>query len=729
MKKLIFALGLLFLCSNAWANTCTYIGAGDANASTTTNWSGCGGVAPTTADIVVFDGAFPVTGNDNCTWDITASIASINTTGYTGLVTASVTMTVTGSVTFATGTFAHGNKKIVINNASTLTTNSNTLYDFTVDSASAGVNPTITLGDVLTVNNTLALTRTSGSGFVTVTFNSNSVSLKGDLTMDTAAVVSLAGTSSWNLNGTGTQNINGATSNNKHGIGVILNIDKASGTAYVKNTLVMEGGGGLRVTSGTLDAVTNTSTIYTYNSTAGSITVTFDINVSIYNLTSDDLNGKITVHTLTQALTVANTWTWLRASGFTTYTFNTSALNLQGNITLNTFDTITINGTSAININGGANQAWAGCTSVGNGKGFASSLTINKSALTLTLSNTIPIEGGTFTYTAGTVSQGTSVLRVQTASTLNTNGMSWYNVSNPSDVTVTLMSDLTITNEWLFGNGTAITYNGASYAVNVKGGVQTTNPTSFFSVTGTATIKINGSGSQTINFNTALKTTRYIGNPFVIASTGGTVTFKSAYDNEMNFRGGFTYTSGTTDWSTNTVKAVFLTSQTISSGSMNFYAVEFYSSGTQTITGTVNVAGNVTLSGGTIAGNVTMSGNFTSTSGSVTSGTISFSGATTHTIDGAETFYNFDCPSGETCSFDDADIFTITNGKGDGTWQSDHATNTVDIDFTAETISSGAGTRVDSAGGVAVTTTGTVTDCVNWGPPAPPGTPAFLAMF
>jgi len=557
MKKLIFALGLLFLCSNAWANTCTYTGAGGANASDVLNWSGCGGVAPTTGDIVIFDGAFPVTGNDNCTWNITADIASINTTGYTGLVTASVTMTVAGSVTFATSTFAHGNQKIVINNASTVTTNSNTMYDFTIDSAVGGVNPTITLGDNLTVNNIFALTRTSGSGFVAVTINSNTINLKGDVTMDTAAVVSLSGTASFKINGTGTQNINGATSNNLKGIKVVFDIDKSSGTAYLKNTLVMEGGGGLKVTSGTFDATTYTPTIYTYNITTGSITVTFDINVSIYNLTSADASGYTTVYTLTQALTVTGTWTWLRSGGFTTYTFNTSDFNLQGGITLNTFDTITINGTSAININGGANQTLAGCTSVGNGKGFGSNLTINKSANTLSITDTLPIQGATLTYTAGTVSAGTSTLRIQSASTLNTNGMSWYDITQGANIT--LASDL-------------------------------------------------------------------------------------------DFSHNFTRTSGA-------VSGAYYLSPT---------------------------------------------------------------GATTHVIDGTNTISGFDCATGETCSFDDADIFTITNGKGNGTWQSDDATNTVDIDFTAETISSGAGTRVDSAGGVEVVTSGTITDCVNWSAVASP---------
>lgn len=92
---------------------------------------------------------------------------------------------------------------------------------------------------------------------------------------------------------------------------------------------------------------------------------------------------------------------------------------------------------------------------------------------------------------------------------------------------------------------------------------------------GSTLYKINGSGNQLINLNTAA--TRYIENPVEIDSSGGTVTMKSTYDNEIEFRGGFTYTNGTVDWSSNTVEAVWGETQTIIPGgtSNHFYKSTF----------------------------------------------------------------------------------------------------------------------------------------------------------
>lgn len=63
----------------------TWTGAGvDNNWSTGGNWSG--GTAPTTGgvDDIIFDGAFLLTGNKNCTLNVAFTALSINFTGYTG---------------------------------------------------------------------------------------------------------------------------------------------------------------------------------------------------------------------------------------------------------------------------------------------------------------------------------------------------------------------------------------------------------------------------------------------------------------------------------------------------------------------------------------------------------------------------------------------------------------------------------------------------------------------
>jgi len=325
---------------------------------------------------------------------------------------------------------------------------------------------------------------------------------------------------------------------------------------------------------------------------------------------------------------------------------------------------------------------------------------------------------GNITFANSTWAHGNQKIIFDATMTVDpgTAGNTLYDVDfvfNPP--TITLTNDLYITHELLVDNGYDVTWNGAD--LHIQGDVQSTNPTSFYNFpNGTSDIYIDGSGAQLINFNTPGTGTRAIGNLVVFNKSGGTATMKSTYNNDMHFTSGMIFTAGTVDWTTNSVVPKFVGSQSINLNSMTMPSVT-NSSGTLTLTGNLNY-GSITISGTFAPSSYTWSGsgNITKT-GTLTAGTstATFSGSTTHTIDGTGTFYNLTCPTGETCSFDDADIFTISGtGAGDGTWQSDDATNTVDIDFTAETISSGAGTRVDSAGGVAVITSGTITGCVNW---------------
>jgi hypothetical protein len=89
----------------------TWTGAGaNNNWNTALNWSG--GTIPITGDDIVFDGVFPLTGNKNCTYNVSISVASINFTGYldtlvapyNGQFTFSNDLTVTGNITLGAGT-------------------------------------------------------------------------------------------------------------------------------------------------------------------------------------------------------------------------------------------------------------------------------------------------------------------------------------------------------------------------------------------------------------------------------------------------------------------------------------------------------------------------------------------------------------------------------------------------------------------------------------------------
>ena len=98
--------------------TKTWIGAiSGALASTDANWDT--GTKPAAGDEAKFDGAFPVTGNDNCTWDLTTSINKFTTTsGYSGTITCSTAMNVNGGAnnifTHDGGTFDSNDKEITI---------------------------------------------------------------------------------------------------------------------------------------------------------------------------------------------------------------------------------------------------------------------------------------------------------------------------------------------------------------------------------------------------------------------------------------------------------------------------------------------------------------------------------------------------------------------------------------------------------------------------------------
>lgn len=81
----------------------TWTGAGaNNNWNTALNWSG--GTIPVTADDIVFDGVFPITGNKDCTYNVSISVTSINFTGYTGTFTFSANLTFTGTLTLGLGT-------------------------------------------------------------------------------------------------------------------------------------------------------------------------------------------------------------------------------------------------------------------------------------------------------------------------------------------------------------------------------------------------------------------------------------------------------------------------------------------------------------------------------------------------------------------------------------------------------------------------------------------------
>ena len=108
--KFLKLLAIALIINAVWisvvfAATVTWTGGGGDNlASTGLNWDTAS--APTTGDAAIYNGAFPVTGSKNSTWDITASLDRVEvTSGYSGVITQTAKLTTSGNNT-------HGGLKI-----------------------------------------------------------------------------------------------------------------------------------------------------------------------------------------------------------------------------------------------------------------------------------------------------------------------------------------------------------------------------------------------------------------------------------------------------------------------------------------------------------------------------------------------------------------------------------------------------------------------------------------
>ncbi len=119
----------------------------------------------------------------------------------------------------------------------------------------------------------------------------------------------------------------------------------------------------------------------------------------------------------------------------------TKTLGGAGSITVGTNLTVNADTAGGCTVILGGTGTWSGTNTLSN------NLTINTSG-TITLSGTLSYSASgsrTLTYTAGTVSAGSSTLSLEGDCTLNTAGISWFNVTLNAAMTVTNNSLCTIT--------------------------------------------------------------------------------------------------------------------------------------------------------------------------------------------------------------------------------------------------------------------------------------------
>jgi hypothetical protein len=233
-----------------------------------------------------------------------------------------------------------------------------------------------------------------------------------------------------------------------------------------------------------------------------------------------------------------------------------------------------------------------------------------------------------WTYTAGTFTANTStVVFAYTHIAMNSGTAVFNNVEisiGSTDFTVTGTMDV---------NGN-LTISGArnidTGTIKVAGNVTTTDA----SVGGTGTITFDGDGAQILG---ASGGTGALPGVNINKSGGGTLTIQDTIEIDGYLGSGWTYTTAG-DVIAGTSTVVFDTNTSVDSGSMKFNNVILNNSTDLTVTGTMDVDGDLTITDfrNLIGGTITLAGNLTSTDNAIgtnNTGNITLDGANAQLID------------------------------------------------------------------------------------------------
>lgn len=209
------------------------------------------------------------------------------------------------------------------------------------------------------------------------------------------------------------------------------------------------------------------------NFTAGTVTLAGNLttsgNLLLSNLTSTTFSGDFHITAATCSTDGSQTITLVHDVTITGLTEISTATVLNGLFNWNTGGLLMTNfvsGTATIVLTGGT---WSGAAS----KNVTNALVF---AGNITLSGNIYYNGPSITWQSGTITQGTSVLRLATAAiTFNTEGMSWYSIYLDAGVSViTINSLLSATGTLTWASDAAVTFGGtAGWVVGTFTGVLT----------------------------------------------------------------------------------------------------------------------------------------------------------------------------------------------------------------------------------------------------------------
>ena len=477
------------------------VGGGTGNWDSTTNWSATDGGASGASFPVAGDAVLLTTtsGATNITVNVASACASIIASGsYTGTLTFDANLSTSGTVTFIAGmTIAGATGRLICTGATATLTSAGKSLLCGLQFRGA---VTFTLADAWVCTALLL-----GDGSNSPVINGNTISCTSITTNITATTVS--GTTTFIMTGTGTLQIVGVTTSNLKN-NLTFN---TAGTITISGTIKYSTGtitytAGTMVTTGsTLTIGTTSPTTPTYN-TSG---MTWD-NVTLlgtltYTITSDlNIGGTLSLGATTSIITI---------NGL--FNINVATLTMGFSSTGN------VTGTASIVMNG--TGTWSGTGIVKN------NLTFN-SAGTITESGTVRKEANTLTYTAGTMSMGTSILLLPAATTLATNGMTWNDLQITTTSTITLSNACQTTSLTTAGT-TTITINGAGITLGATNWVAGTttlagsaNATfTAGTISGTA-ITLNGTGTYTFAGAITWTVVTFTRTAGTVTATGSTLT-------------------------------------------------------------------------------------------------------------------------------------------------------------------------------------------------------------
>lgn len=510
------------------------------------------------------------------------------------------TLTTSSNVTVSSGSFAHNSGTITVTANMTLTssiTGGVTFNNLSFSPTAANATYTITSTTAINISGTLTI-----GGNKTSTFNTGTLRVQGNLTITAATLSGGGGTGTIILNGTGNQTLTGSGTAATGRLPKV-EINKSSGTLSLASTISV--GNNWTHNSGTINP--GTSTVYIANGS------TFTGNLTFYNLTFGTSAG-LTIAT-GSVVTVTNTFygncTIINGSGY---------LDIKGNMTINT--TSNYNPSGNVRINGSGTQTINGLSSpfLGN----LPNVTIQKSPSdTLKLTGNISVYGGTWKLDSGIVDAGTSTMNINNVTV--TGSQTWNNltISSGAGSIISGSTELTVEGNLIFnttGSGVSLAGN----ILNAHGNV-TMQHTGINTATQSATIKINGAGTQTLTGSGTAGSGRFCN--ITIDKTSGVLNLASV----ISVNGHWNYIKGDVDPGTSTV-ALYGTFQLDgqeegTSNMMRFYSLGI-GSGTRTLTGNIDINNNFTILSGAacsangknmnVGGNWNCQGTFTYSTGTVT---------------------------------------------------------------------------------------------------------------